>query len=85
MFILKNDKKVYALIPAREDIPTTFELPKTASDYVNLAFFKNWIVGFKAPSKYPGVVEFVEKNPLIYKRVKADYKKYVLIEIVIVI
>lgn len=77
MFILKNDKKVYAQIPAfvGEDIPTTFELPKTASDYVNLAFFKNWIVGFKAPSKYPGVVEFVEKNPLIYKRVKADYKK----------
>lgn len=41
MIILKNDKKVYDEIPAREDIPTTFELPKTASDYENLAFFKN--------------------------------------------
>jgi hypothetical protein len=46
MLILKNDKKVYDQIPAREDIPATFELPKTASDYANLAFFKNWIVGF---------------------------------------
>ena len=41
MLILKNDKKVYDQIPAREDIPTIFELPKTASDYANLAFFKN--------------------------------------------
>lgn len=41
MFILKNEKKIYDQIPAREDIPTTFELPKTASDYVNLSFFKN--------------------------------------------
>lgn len=46
MLILKNDKKVYDQIPAREDIPTIFELPKTALDYANLAFFKNWIVGF---------------------------------------
>jgi hypothetical protein len=41
MFILKNEKKIYDQIPAIGDIPTTFELPKTASDYANLAFFKN--------------------------------------------
>jgi LAGLIDADG DNA endonuclease family protein len=41
MFILKNDKKVYDQLPAIEDIPGTFELPKTASDYANLTFFKN--------------------------------------------
>ena len=75
MFILKNDKKVYSQLPAIEDIPATFELPKTASDFTNLAFFKNWIVGLKNPSKYPGVVEFVYKNPLTYKRVKAEFKK----------
>src|SRR6185503_12935779 len=46
MLILKNAKKVYDQIPGwprahREDIPTIFELPKTALDYANLAFFKN--------------------------------------------
>jgi hypothetical protein len=41
MFIFKNEKKIYDQIPAIGDIPTTFELPKTASDYANLAFFKN--------------------------------------------
>ena len=46
MFILKKDKKVYDQIPAKGEIPTLFKLPKTASDYVKLAFFKNWIVGF---------------------------------------
>lgn len=56
MFILKNDKKVYDQMPpiatlysaktVKQEIPTLFELPETASDYVNLAFFKNWIVGF---------------------------------------
>jgi hypothetical protein len=46
MLILKNDKKVYDQIPAIKDIPTIFELPKTALGYTKLAFFKNWIVGF---------------------------------------
>jgi hypothetical protein len=41
MFILKGDKKVYDKIPAIGEIPTLFELPKTASDYASLAFFKN--------------------------------------------
>ena len=70
MLILKNDKKVYDQIPAREDIPATFELPKTASDYANLAFFKNWIVGFTMSSQYPGLVEHKKMNLLTYKRVK---------------
>lgn len=41
MFILKDDQKVYDQIPSIENIPTLFELPKTASDYANLGFFKN--------------------------------------------
>lgn len=28
------------------EIPKNFELPKTASGYLNLAFFNNWLVGF---------------------------------------
>lgn len=46
MFILKQDKKVYDKIPVKGEIPTLFKLPRTASDYVILPFFKNWIVGF---------------------------------------
>jgi hypothetical protein len=37
---------VFDQIPAINEINTFFELPKTATGYVNLAFFKNWIVGF---------------------------------------
>lgn len=29
-----------------KEIPVYFELPKTALDYLNLHFFKNWLVGF---------------------------------------
>ena len=46
MFILKNEIKIYNQISTTGDIPTYFKLPKTALDYTNLAFFKNWIVGF---------------------------------------
>lgn len=46
MLIFKNEIKHYDQIPAVVDIPSTFELPRTAADYVNLEFFKNWIVGF---------------------------------------
>lgn len=48
MFILKQDKKVYVELPIKSkvEIPTLFKLPVTASGYVNLPFFKNWIVGF---------------------------------------
>ena len=46
MLILKEDKKVYDKLPVKGEIPTLFKLPKTASDYASLPFFKNWIVGF---------------------------------------
>jgi hypothetical protein len=46
MFVLKDEKKIYDQMPAIGDVPTMFKLPKTALDYANLAFFKNWIVGF---------------------------------------
>ena len=46
MHILKNEIKFYSLIPEKEDIPSTLELPKNSVDFVKLAFFKNWIVGF---------------------------------------
>ena len=41
MFILKEDKKVYDKLPVKKELPTLFKLPKTASDYTNLPFFKN--------------------------------------------
>ena len=46
MFILKSGKKVYSEIPNIKEIPSTFELPKTPLNYLNLGFFKNWVVGF---------------------------------------
>lgn len=46
IYILKNDIKFYSLIPKKEDIPSTLELPQKSVDFVKLAFFKNWIVGF---------------------------------------
>lgn len=46
MFILKNEKKVYEDIPNIEKILTLFQLPETGLDYLNLPFFKNWLVGF---------------------------------------
>ena len=48
MFVLKEDIKLYDKLPitGKADIPTLFKLPETASAYVNLPFFKNWIVGF---------------------------------------
>ena len=48
MFIFKENKKVYENLPVKGklEIPTYFKLPETASDYVNLPFIKNWIVGF---------------------------------------
>lgn len=46
MYILKNDTKVYDEISNIKKISSNFELPKTATDYINLPFFNNWIVGF---------------------------------------
>jgi hypothetical protein len=81
MHVLKNDIKNYDQIQAnslaKSSIGTTFELPKTASDYVNLSFFNNWIVGFTNPSQFIGVIEYAKENPLTYKRVKAEFKSKV--------
>lgn len=44
MWILKNEIKKYDQIT--REVPSIFELPLTAKDYLNLAFFKNWVVGF---------------------------------------
>jgi hypothetical protein len=54
MFILKNNIKFYDQIAnmatpegwSNIGIPSIFKLPETAQDYINLAFFKDWLVGF---------------------------------------
>jgi hypothetical protein len=46
LFIFKNDIKVFDQIPPINEIFTCFQLPNTASGYINLNFFFNWIVGF---------------------------------------
>lgn len=47
IFILQNEIKFYDdIYISKKDIPSNFELPETAIDYVNLKFFNNWIVGF---------------------------------------
>ena len=77
MFIFKNDLKLYNLISSQgqiKEIPTIFELPKTASDYLSLAFFKNWLVGFTNAGQYQGVKIFILDKPLNYKRVKSSFK-----------
>jgi hypothetical protein len=44
MDIMMNNIKMYSTIP---EIPqVVFKLPANPIDYVNLPFFKNWIVGF---------------------------------------
>ena len=72
--ILDKDIKRFDLIPDINNMVKIFNLPVDAVDYVKLSFFKNWIVGFTKPFEYPGVVEFIEKKPLSYKRAK-DFKK----------
>jgi hypothetical protein len=44
MFVLKNNITSYSCLP--NSAPNFYELPVDARDYVNLPFFKNWIVGF---------------------------------------
>ena len=47
MFIFKNDIKLFDKLPnSGLEITTNFELPNTASGYLMLAFFNNWVVGF---------------------------------------
>jgi len=77
MHILKNDIKMFDQIPSKDNIEDVFKLPKDAKGYTLLHFFKNWIVGFTFPWLYPGVIEFAQKNPLTYNRVKKDYKKII--------
>jgi hypothetical protein len=75
MHILKNDIKIYDDMPTKDNIQNVFKLPENAYDYILLPFFKNWIVGFTCSCLHPDVVEFAQKNPLTYKRVKKEYKK----------
>ena len=44
IFILKNNIRNFDKIP--KIIPEVYILPSTPLDYINLLFFKNWIVGF---------------------------------------
>jgi hypothetical protein len=44
--IFKNNLKFFDKIPNIKDISSIFNLPNTASDYINLEFFRNWVVGF---------------------------------------
>lgn len=44
MDIIMNNKKMYSTISNIS--PVLFKLPDNPLDYVNLPFFKNWIVGF---------------------------------------
>ena len=46
MHILKKDIRTFDVITSTENVPISFELPKTPLDYTKLLFFKNWIVGF---------------------------------------
>ena len=46
MHIFKNNIKSFYNIPSVNDIYSPFNLPDIASDYLNLSFFRNWLVGF---------------------------------------
>lgn len=46
IFIFKNDIKLYDQVSNIKEIPTEFQLPITPSNYLELPFFKNWLVGF---------------------------------------
>lgn len=58
LFIFKNDIKIFDLIPNINNINSFFELPNTAEGFVDLPFFKNWLVGFTMAEGY----FFVNKN-----------------------
>lgn len=46
MYILNNNLKEFDKIPNIDGIPKIISLPNKAEHYVNLNFFKNWLVGF---------------------------------------
>lgn len=74
MLIIKNDLKLFNQISNYNKVPTFFVLPKTASEYLSLAFFKNWLVGFTNANKYQELQNFIQEKPLNYKRVKSELK-----------
>ena len=74
MVILDKDIKRFDLIPNINNIAKIFKFPVDEANYVKSSFFKNWKVGFTKPLEYPGVIEYKEKKPLSYKRVK-DFEK----------
>lgn len=46
MFILTNDIKLFVNINNLTNVPIVFNLPVSATDYLNLKFYSNWLVGF---------------------------------------
>ena len=52
MHILKNDLKLFENISKSSNIPSLFKLPENPSDYIQLNFFKNWLVGFTNAEGY---------------------------------
>lgn len=46
IFILQQNVKMFDTISNVNNIPIVYLLPPTSEDYINLTFFKNWIVGF---------------------------------------
>ena len=52
MYIFNNNIKLYDDITNIKEIPTNFKLPYVASDYLNLNFFNNWLVGFTNAEGY---------------------------------
>lgn len=45
MYILKNDVKLYDE-KFLNNIPNEFNLPDSSYEYLNLNFYKNWLIGF---------------------------------------
>lgn len=46
IFILKNDIKLFDQLSNIKEIPTEIKLPTLPSNYLELPFFTNWLVGF---------------------------------------
>nr|YP_010691060.1 LAGLIDADG endonuclease [Phellinus igniarius]WBU93161.1 LAGLIDADG endonuclease [Phellinus igniarius] len=46
LYLFQNNLKSFENISNVNNIPSLFELPETASEYLKLKFFRNWLVGF---------------------------------------
>lgn len=46
MYILLNSINMFDIVSKVENIPIVCNLPSSPEGYINLTFFKNWIVGF---------------------------------------